>query len=68
MVEDVGFTACVSVFVVWQVWWGGEPIGLGWVRCLCGLICRKDGLRRFLHGGRDATRSQGAELGVIDNG
>ena len=33
--------------------------------CLLGLICPEDGLRRFLHGGRDATRSQGTELAKI---
>ena len=33
--------------------------------CLLGLICPEDGLRRLLHGGRDATRSQGTELAKI---
>ena len=31
--------------------------------CLLGLICPEDGLRRLLHGGRDATRApRGTEL------
>ena len=28
-------------------------------------LCLEDGLRRLLHGGRDATRSQGTELAKI---
>ena len=59
MVEDAELTSSMSVFVVWQVRRGGEPTGLGWVWCLCGLICRKVAYGAFYTAGETPRAPRG---------